>query len=94
MTNSIEKLRFEFSNIGIAAYITIIQLIMNENDHKLPLSTCNVGIIAEKLRITEEKLMDILTSIIEETEIFDKKSFEEGYLFCPELERNIIECSK
>jgi len=90
-SNSIDQLRYEFSNIGLALYITTAQMMVKEHDYKLPLSSCNVGIIAEKLRITEDKLLEILTSIVEETKIYDSESFENGVLYCPELKININE---
>jgi hypothetical protein len=88
-SNMMDQLRFEFNHLGPSLYIIVAEMLIKSDNLKLPLNDCNVGIIAEKLRLDEQKVMEILKDLTSETEIFDFELFEQNILFCPELERTI-----
>jgi hypothetical protein len=93
-SNLLDRLRYNYSHLGPSFFILVAEMLVKQHDHKLTMSTTNIGIIAEKLRLEESKVIEILTDLTNEAEIFDKELFEHDILFCPELERNINECCK
>ena|ERR1035437_1000907 len=86
-SNLIDQLRFEYNHLGPSMYLVIAEMLVKQHDYRLPISDSNVGIIAEKLRIDESKVKDILNDLANETSIFNKELFNQDILSCPELER-------
>ena len=88
-SNIMDQLRFEFNHLGPSLYIVVAEMLIKSENLKLQLNDCNIGIIAEKLRLDEQKVIEILTSLVNETEIFNFECFEQKILYCPELERMV-----